>query len=89
MQWRALGRGGSVTRRTSRKVQDGAAVEDDAVEEQPAVQRRSVLLQPVGVEGAGEGAAAAEEADGPGEESHAHTAPQVRPTRTQQNPAEP
>lgn len=43
------------------KVDDGSSVEVHAVEEQPAVQRLSVLLLPVGVEGSGERATAAEE----------------------------
>lgn len=53
-------------------------MEDDAVEEQPAVQRRSVLVLPVGVEGSGERSSAAEEEQRGGEESAAHTHPQVR-----------
>lgn len=43
------------------QVGDGSSVEGHAVEEQPAVQRLSVLLLSVGVEGSGERAAAAEE----------------------------
>lgn len=40
---------------------DGSFVEGHAVEKQPAVQRLSVLLLSVGVEGSGERTAAAEE----------------------------
>lgn len=63
------------------KVDDGSAVEGHAVEEQPAVQRLSVLLLPVGVEGSGERAAAAEETYRQGEEGTARTTRQVRQTR--------
>lgn len=52
-------------------------MEGHAVEEQPAVPRLAVLLLSVGVEGSGEGAAAAEEALGEGEEGAGRSAPQV------------
>lgn len=68
-----------VTDRRSGRRCHGAAVEDDAVPEQPSVQRRSVLLLPVGVEGSGEGGCAAEEGRREGEEGAAVSAPQVRP----------
>lgn len=57
---------------------DGSFVEGHAVEKQPAVQRLSVLLHSVGVEGSGERTAAAEETHRQGEESAARTARQVR-----------
>lgn len=57
---------------------DGSFVEGHAVEKQPAVQRLSVLLLSVGVEGSGERTAAAEETHRQGEESAARTARQVR-----------
>lgn len=72
---------------TDLKVPDGSSVEDDAVEKQPAVQRCSVLLLPVGMESSGEGAAAAEETHRPGEKGHADPARQVRPTQTQKAPS--
>lgn len=53
-------------------------MEGHAVKKQPAVQGLSVLLLPVGVEGSGERAAAAEEARRQGPESVARTARQVR-----------
>lgn len=56
----------------------GPSVEEHVVQEQPSVPRCSVLLFPVGVEGPGEGAAAAEEAGGPWEEDSAGSDGQVR-----------
>lgn len=53
-------------------------MEGDAVEEQPAVPRLSVLLLSVGVEGSGTRAAAAEETHGQRQEDAAGTARQVR-----------
>ena len=57
---------------------DGTFVEGHAVEKQPTVQRLSVFLLYVGIEGSGERAAAAEESDWQGEENTARTAWQVR-----------
>lgn len=57
---------------------DGSFVEGHAVQEQPAVQRLSVLLLSVGVEGSGERTTAAEETHRQGEESIARTTRQVR-----------
>lgn len=58
-------------------VPDGSSVEGHAVQEQPALQRLPLLLLSVGVEGPGEGAAAAEETRRAGEENAAQTAGQV------------